>query len=61
MLEKEMESCLPATFLFWAIPEIRKSLDKKISLFVFGENFLKQTNSSEPTNQAFLAMILVAV
>ena len=33
-----MENCLPAAFQYWAIPEIRKSLDKKISLLVYGGN-----------------------
>ena len=28
-VRKDMANCLPAAFQFWAIPEIRKSLDKK--------------------------------
>jgi hypothetical protein len=60
-VRKEMENCLPATFQFWAIPKIRKSLDEKISLLVYGGNFLKETNNSGPINQGFLAMLLVVV
>ena len=59
-VRKEMESCLPATFQFWAIREIQKHLDEKTSLFVYGGHFLKENNKSKPTNKGFLAMLLVA-
>ena len=60
-VRKEMENCLPATFQFWAIPEICKSLDEKISLLVYGGDFLKETDNSEPTNKGFVTMLLVIV
>jgi hypothetical protein len=60
-VRKEMENCLPAAFQFWTIPEIRKSLDKNISVLVYGGNFLKETDNSEPTNKGFVTMLLVIV
>ena len=42
-LRKEVENWLPAAFQFWAIPEIRKLVDEKISSLVFGGSLLKET------------------
>ena len=60
-IRKEIGNCLPAAFQFWAVPKIRKSLDKIISLLVFGGNILKETENSEPTNKGFVSMLLVVV
>jgi len=60
-VRSKMENCFSATFQFWAIPEIRKSLDKKIILLVYGENFLKETDTREPTNKGFVTMLLDVV
>ena len=35
-MRKEAENCLPAAFQFWALPKVKKLLDKKINLLVFG-------------------------
>ena len=42
-VRKEIDSCLPALFQFWDIPKVRKLLDEKINLLLFGGNFLKET------------------
>ena len=60
-IRKEIGNCLPAAFQFWATPKIRKSLDEKISVLVFGGNLLKKTESNEPTDKGFVAMLLVIV
>jgi hypothetical protein len=60
-IRKEIGNCLPAAFQFWAVPKICKSLDKIISLLVFGGNILKETENSEPTNKRFVSMLLVVV
>ena len=60
-IRKEIGNCLPAAFQFWATPKIRKSLDKKINVLVFGGNLLKKTESNEPTDKGFVAMLLVIV
>ena len=60
-IRKEIGNCLPAAFQFWATPKIRKSLDEKISVLVFGGNLLKETESNEPTNKGFVSMLLVIV
>ena len=60
-IRKEIGNCLPAAFQFWATPKIRKSLDEKISVLVFGGNLLKETESNEPTDKGFVSMLLVIV
>ena len=60
-IRKEIGNCLPAAFQFWATPKIRKSLDGKINVLVFGGNLLKKTESNEPTDKGFVAMLLVIV
>ena len=60
-IRKEIGNCLPAAFQFWATPKIRKSLDEKISVLVFRGNLLKKTESNEPTDKGFVAMLLVIV
>ena len=60
-IRKEIGNCLPAAFQFWATPKIRKSLDEKISVLVFGGNLLKETEGNEPTDKGFVAMLLVIV
>jgi len=57
-LRKEVVNCLPAAFQFWAIPEIRKLLDEKNSLLVFGGSLLKETDDNETSNQGFLHVLL---
>ena len=42
-VRKEIENCLPVAFQFWAIPEVCKSLDKKISLLVYIGNIMNKT------------------
>ena len=60
-LKKEVDNCLPAAFQFWAIPEFRKLLDKKISLLVFGASLLKETDDNETSDQGFICLLLSAV
>ena len=36
-------------------------MDEKISLLVYGGDFLKETNNREPTNKGFVTMLLVIV
>ena len=37
-LRKQAENFLPAAFHFWAMPTVKKQLDEKIKLLVFGGN-----------------------
>ena len=59
-IRKEMENCLPSAFQFWAIPEIRRILDEKMMLLVYGGQLLEETNN-EPTEQGFISILLVIV
>ena len=56
-LRKEVENWLPAAFQFWAIPEIWKLLDEKISLFFFGGSLLKETDDNETSDQGFICLL----
>ena len=60
-LRKEAENCLPAAFQFWAIPKVKKQLDKKIKLLVFGGKWLLETNDEDKYNQGIQSLLLAAV
>ena len=42
-LRKEADNCLSAAFQFWTIPEVKKLLDEKIHLLVFGGKWSLET------------------
>ena len=60
-LRKEAENCLPAAFQFWAIPKVKKLLDEKIKLLVFGGKWSLNTGIEDTYNQGILPMLLSAM
>ena len=60
-LRKEAENCLPAAFQFWAIPKVKKLLDEKINLLVFGGKWSLNTGIEDTYNHGILPMLISAM
>ena len=57
-IRKEAEYCLPAAFQFWALPKVKKLLDEKINLFIFGREVATGNTNKDPFNHGMLIMSL---
>ena len=57
----EAENCLPAAFKFWAIPKVKKLLNEKIKLLVFGRNWSLETGKEDTYNHGILVLLLSAM
>ena len=60
-VRKEMENCLPSAFQFWAIPKVKKLLNEKIYLLVFGGEWSLETGIEITYNDGLLALLLSAM
>ena len=60
-LRKEADNCLSAAFQFWIIPEVKKLLDEKIDLLVFGGKWSLETGIEDMYNDGLLALLLSAM
>ena len=60
-LRKEADNCLPAAFQFWAIPKVKKLLNEKIKLLVFGGNWSLETGKEDTYNHGILVLLLSAM
>ena len=60
-LRKEADNCLSAAFQFWTIPKVKKLLDEKIHLLVFGGKWSLDTGIEDIYNDGLLALLLSAM
>jgi len=60
-LRKEADNCLSAAFQFWNIPKVKKLLDEKINILVFGGKWSLETSTEDLYNDGLLALLLSAM
>ena len=60
-LRKEAENCLPTAFQFWVIPKVKKLLNEKIKLLVFGGKWSLETGNEDTYNHGSFVLRLSAM
>ena len=60
-LRKEADNCLSAAFQFWNIPKVKKLLEEKINILVFGGKWTLETSTEDLYNDGLLALLLSAM
>ena len=58
---KEADNCFSAAFQFWALPKVKKLLNEKIKLLVFGGKWSLETGIEDAYNDGLLALLLSAM